>query len=199
MTSPYTEDQLQRIATSLHIAKASPFIAALVKRATQYQFTQDFIANNANTESLRKELKGFKDGAEEVLATLSRFAVSIERLSENTKPRITPLLRLQENIRRCIGTLTDSINNAKRPVSGKRGNNIDTIRDDFLIELYEFYNDVTGLELKVRSLWTDHPRTGDALAFLFAATEELRGFENLTPGGIEKAMERALKRRHKSS
>jgi hypothetical protein len=199
MTSPYTKDQLQRIATSLHIAEDSPFIAALVKRATQYHFKQGFIANDANMESLRKELKGFKDGAEEVLATLNRFTVSIERLSENTKPRITPLLRLQENIGKCTGTLADSINSAKRPVSGNRGNSIDTIRDEFLIELYEFYNDVTGLELKVRSLWTDHPRKGDALAFLFAATEEFPGFENLTPGGIEKAMERALKRRHKSS
>ena len=119
MTSPYTKDQLQRIANSLHIEEASPYIAALVKRTAQYHFTQNFIDNDANTESQRKELKDFKDGAEEVLATLNRFTVSIEKLSENTKPRITPLLRLQENIGKCTGTLADSINSAKRPVSGE--------------------------------------------------------------------------------
>lgn len=191
---PYSAERRKIMAQSLGVKTSSKFIADMVERANEYIAAQEFVSAKNSTNHVRSELKNFRKIAEQQLKLSNSFIVKIDELSPHTKLQIRLLSGLQNRMKGIIAPLMDSINATKRPIEGTSGRRLDTIRDNFLLEIVSIYTTATNKEFKVRALYTDHRRKGPDKNFLFAATTGLPGFQNITEQGIEKALERALKR-----
>jgi hypothetical protein len=197
LTGPYSKANFEQIATTLGVELDSSVMLALIDRANWYIAAQEFVANDTNSKQLRAEMRAFAKMGDKSLMRASKLSGEISRLSASARLQIGAISPLQINAAAFIESLADATNQAKMLVNGNRGRSINTIRDDFLIRLSEIFENATGKELKVRTRFTDQPNPSDSVTFLVAATEGLPGFVNMTTGGIEKAMERALSGRHK--
>jgi len=157
---------------------------------------QSFISKDADTKPLRAELNKFSKDAQKAWEDLSELLNKIETLSASARFKIGNAQQLLADIGRCCASLGEGINGAKKEVKGTRGRSIDSIRERFLIDVVNFYEELTGTTIRARGRYTDHQRKSKSVCFLLAATEPLPGFE-MTPEGTEMATDRALKRRQK--